>query len=47
MCGPAAMAKNRCGPEWRDRIRDEYEIALVKAFVPLESRCLAFAAGCS
>jgi putative glutamine amidotransferase len=28
------MAKSRCRPHWSgDRVRDEYEIALVKAFV--------------
>ena len=33
-CGRAATARSRCDPQWGgDRIRDEYEIALLRAFV--------------
>jgi putative glutamine amidotransferase len=48
MCGRAATARRRCSPEWTgDRVRDEYEMALVHAFAGRASRCSACAAACS
>jgi putative glutamine amidotransferase len=45
---PGSYGEQPLRPEWHgDRVRDEYEIALVQAFAPPASRCSASAAACS